>query len=160
MAEEVPLPAILRAFCGTRNKVNWWREKGYLECDLPDGSAGVPARVSRMVGLEIGFMLSLTTIGLSPEEAQTITRPWLRQIRDGGKVHRVWVRNPNSGLMYFFGETRTLADMLAQLYDTQVDLPMAYDNRPAIVAQLINVGEIVDRLDEVFRQYGVKEAAK
>jgi hypothetical protein len=147
----LPLPAVLRAFHGTRNKVNKWAAAGHLTNKVPEGSPGVPSIVDRITAIEIAFMTTLTTAGYHPSDAKVIAGNWLGRIKEDRELQTVWVLNPLAGTCVPISKKQTLEDVLNHL--TPADMPTGTEPSPALTVVTVNVGEIKRRVDSLDRAY-------
>lgn len=153
----LPLPDVLRAFAGTRNKVNRWVAAGYLTNKVPEGSPGVPSILDRPTALEIAFMTVLTDAGRNPSDAKIIAGGWLEKIKKGERLQTVVLNHfggagqniPTSSdepLSVFLDASRLPAEM-----------PMGTEPRPALAIVAVNVTEIIRRVDIIDRSYKVAD---
>ncbi|MDB5626935.1 MAG: hypothetical protein JWR73_2737 [Tardiphaga sp.] len=148
----VPLPMLFKAFSCNRNKLNKWKADGHLIGNIPDGVPGVATLVDDDTALEISLMSAATSAGYGPTDAREFVKLWLSHHRIG-QLDPIWVFDPVAGLLAYRGKAQKFgANAISQARE-QVDLPLGAANRPSLVLRLINVEEVVSRLNQIKDQF-------
>ena len=136
------------AVAGTnRNAFNYWHRAGLLSTDFAPTTAGVARALTRENALELAFMTAATEVGLSPTEAHPHVTEWLQKLRVGS-LHDFHARRGGSGSWVTFRDASVAAISVA--LGRRVSDPNGLLGPPMTVFSIINLGEIVRRVDALF----------
>jgi len=147
----LPLPAVLRAFHGTRNKVNRWVAAGYLTNKVPEGSPGVPSIIDRPTALEIAFMTVLTDAGRNPSDAKIIASGWLEKIKQEQRLQTVVLNHFGGAGSNIPTSSKQPLSVFLDGSNLPADMPTGTENRQALAVVAVNVTEIISRVDAIDR---------
>lgn len=151
----IPLPAVLRAIGGTRNRVNKWKAAGYLSHDVPESSPGIPSEVTREAALEIALMTALTRTGHRPASAHSLVTIWLLTRRGeikGREMAGIFVTDPISEGTTFPSRNTTLGEISERLA-TLVKMPTGPIRRKSFVQIVVCVEDIIKLIDVLADHY-------
>lgn len=160
-----PINNVCNAFGATKNDFSNMKIRGVFITPFAKGTPGQPLQLSRENALEFGFRLMLNATGQEQGSREATIKLLLRAAKNPKSSEMIWACNPTKqasrgGHHEAFAEgdlvpTRaSLLDLLRGLPDTDESGWAQGQKRIQPVASaliIVNVGEVVRRVDELFK---------
>jgi hypothetical protein len=158
----VTLTQVLRVAKWSRDDFNNWKRRVGFSTKMQETSPGVAQELSRQNALEVAFLAAISNTGAAPYNSKLRVEQWLREEKRG-KLPEGWAANPQSleALAAYGVPIRNFAKadagkLALNLPDAQPNRPKLpnsmYESKPATVLVLIDLAEIVRRIDALFEK--------